>query len=649
MWKLLREIGLYSDHYGDISPHRIDASSMPLHEITCAKSLALSALKKATKRQPEIWSFAEKAFVYLTEPLPSDFFNDLPEEAARHTSKKWKSHVEALERWGVLEPTEYRLLKHIAYYFAVPKNEEVARAVWNGRTLSRSCRFPPPPVNLPFLPDLIRRLVLIMEQPGSLCLLTADFSHYFYIIPCSHDLSYYFGVAMADGVDKDGSVRYKAWRFPVLPMGHSYSPWAAQSIGWAGILHKEKDEEELFLVPANLTQLPTFINIKGGGFICLFYDNIFAAHMNPDVMVKVKARLTRNFGPVDRGGFNFTCNYLELHSAKKLRNPDTPADYLGVEFSLATKAQRDEVIPKGTLRWRQGQKKYKKWMTHNPDWNSIFSSRCLTSYIGRVLWRHSITLRPLCGLAPVIRILRRVAKFRQSSGCTWDDAVVQLTQEEQNVLALHWDIISRNQYESGIACSKKLHRVRLVSDSSDAGYGYLVFSDDGKVELEKGHLWSKSLSHCHIYIKELMAAVFAIRYILATSPPNIEINIGVDNTAAASSLRNMYSGNVMACEVLDKLYFELQGHNATLRVWSLRSEENASDPSSRGKSAHPELVEACYRVMLGQEEGHRLNVPATYLDLAEGVRHPEYEEDDTPIDSLIFAEHPFWDEAMTSN
>ena len=103
----------------------------------------------------------------------------------------------------------------------------------------------------------------------------------------------------------------------------------------------------------------------------------------------------------------------------------------------------------------------------------------------------------------------------------------------------------------------------------------LIFTDDGQVELEKGHIWSKSLAKNHIYIKELLAAVFAIRHVLATSPRSIEINIGVDNTAAASSLRNMYSGNVMACEILDKLYTELHDRDASLRVWSLRSEENA--------------------------------------------------------------------------
>jgi len=644
-WKLFKEIGLYADPYGNLSPTRLDASTLDLDEIKFANTLCLMALKMATKKQPNVASFTMDAFKFLTEPLPKDFFEDLPPDADRVTSKKWWPHIQDLVKYGVIEPTEYKFLKHVAYYFGVPKKETLARAVWNGRTLSRSCRYPPPPVNLPFLPELIRRMIGVLDGGGSLCILTADFTNYFYLIPASEDMQRFCGICIEE-VDEHGHIvrdargnaKLRAYRFRVLVMGHSHSPWAAQSVGWAGILHKEDGEEDLFEVPAGLTQLPTFVKIKGGGFICLYYDNIFAVTVNPDIMQKIEMRLRRNFGPKDRGGFQFACNFMKVHYPKNLRNAATPAEYIGVEFSLSTKAQRDD-IPVGTLRWRQCEKKHAKWIETPPQWADTMTPRYICSYIGKILWRHSITLRPLCGLAPVIRILRRVATFRIEKKCSWDAAIIDLTSEEQMVMAMHWDIVSRNLHESGsIASARKSHRVRVVSDSSDDGFGYLIFTDDGKVALEKGHLWSKSLNKNHIYIKELLAAVFAIRHVLSTSPKSVEINIGVDNTAAASSLRNMYSGNIMACEILDQLYTELQEHDAVLRVWSLRSDENASDPASRGKVAHDELVDECFRVMLGQEQGHRINVPATYIQHGETVRHPEYEEWETPIESLLFAE-----------
>lgn len=656
-WKLLRELGLYSDHYGDLNPERIDASTLELQVIVGAGSLEVAALKKATIENRRVWSFTQGAFKLITEELPKDFFENPDPSTNRITSKKWTKHILDLEKWGVILPTPFHRLKHIAYYFAVPKKDNTARAVWNGRTLSRSCRYAPPPVNLPFLPELIRKIIRLMQDfpDGSPCMLTSDFTNYFYLIPVSDDLSYYFGLAIEEVdkhgnviVNEDGKPKFKAYRFVDLVMGHSYSPWIAQSLGWAGILYTEKEEEELFEVPDDLRQLPTFINIKGGGFICLFYDNIFVFHMNPSMMDKVEQRLRRNFGPrrEGSGGFNFTHNFFERYSAKKLRDLTTPAEYVGVEFNLSTK--REKELPLGTLLWRQCTKKHAKWMEVKIDWSIPQTPRCVCSFIGRILWRHGITLRPLCGLAPVIRILRRIASLRHKESYSWDDKVVQLSEEERAILATHWDIVTLNQHEHGSTSTHvKAHRVRLCSDSSDEGYGYLLFTDDGQVKLEKGHMWSKSLHKTHIFIKELMAAVFAIRLTLKTYPPNLEINIGVDNTAAASALRNMYSGNVMACEVLDKLYTELQNHNASLRVWGLRSEENASDPSSRGKIAHPELVEECFRVMLKQEQGHKVNVPHNYYLTGDTpVRHQEFEEHETDLDSLLLAEDPITGESL---
>ena len=72
-----------------------------------------------------------------------------------------------------------------------------------------------------------------------------------------------------------------------------------------------------------------------------------------------------------------------------------------------------------------------------------------------------------------------------------------------------------------------------------------------------------------------------------------------------------YSGNVMACEVLDKLSSELLAHNASIHIHGLRSEDNASDPASRGLGpASKELVKECFRVMMAQGKRHKINVPS---------------------------------------
>ena len=648
MHKIISSAGrVYCNPYTELSHKRIDASELELHEIKCSKALRLMALKRATKAAHLVKTngFALPAMELITEALPKDFFPFSAKESMdRHTAPKWRSHLDKLERWTVIEEIAYADGKHYAYYFAVPKGEDAARAIWNGRSLSRSCRAPPN-VNLPYMPEIINRLLVMMVDGGSLCLLTSDFSHYFHLIPVSKELSLFFGVAVEDGVDDKGKPKMKAFRWTSLPMGWSFSPWVAQSIGWAAILYHEENEEVLFEVPEGLTQLPTFVRIKGGGFICLYYDNVFACCMNPSIMEKVRNRLTRNFSA--EKGFNVVTNYMTVHTAKSLRDPRTPAQFLGVDFSLTTKRDRAE-CPAGLLRWCQTAEKHAKWQAYNPVWTVPRSPRDLTSYIGKILWRHSLTLLPLCGLAPVIRILRRVASFRHEKRCTWDDVIFLLTENEMATMTLHWDIVTANAPQTGTPETQKGHRVRLCSDSCDDSWGYLVFSDDGKKDLEKGHVWSKGIRKTHIFIKELLAAVFAIRYCLKTLPRSLEINIGIDNTAAAAAIRNMYSGNIMACEILDQLSEELKAHDATVRVWGLRSEDNASDPASRGKIAHEELVEKCFKIMLGQEEGHRINVPSENMPpTSGGLRHEEYEEDDFPISHLLEAEDPLTGEPST--
>ena len=96
-----------------------------------------------------------------------------------------------------------------------------------------------------------------------------------------------------------------------------------------------------------------------------------------------------------------------------------------------------------------------------------------------------------------------------------------------------------NAPHSGAVETIKSHRVRVVSDSSDDMWGYLIFTELGLKDSEHGHKWTKNLGERHIFIKELFAAVFAIRHCLATLPQSLEIHIGIDNTAAAAALEHV--------------------------------------------------------------------------------------------------------------
>ena len=293
-----------------------------------------------------------------------------------------------------------------------------------------------------------------------------------------------------------------------------------------------------------------------------------------------------------------------MYSSKRLCTDGCQAEYLGVAFSLKKKQKRSSTGDTyHTLRHRQCKKKHTKWTELQPEWEQPHTARSLAAFIGKILWRHSISLEPMCAIAPVISILRRLATHRISTKSTWDDKNFTLTEDEILTMAMHWDLCLLNEWhEARNDLIVERHIVRLVSDSSDRQWGYLIFNQDGEKAFERGHRWSISLQGQHIFLKELCAAVFAIRHILTVNPPGVDIHIGIDNSAAANAIRNMYSGNVMACKILDKLRQELSAKQARVFVHSLRSEDNASDAASRGKKASAEQVENCYQHLLAAEE-----------------------------------------------
>ena len=70
-------------------------------------------------------------------------------------------------------------------------------------------------------------------------------------------------------------------------------------------------------MPPGLKQLPTFIDIKGGGFITLYYDNLLVCALDPNVSERIENRLRRNFSD---DYFNIPLGYLTRYSHKVLKS-----------------------------------------------------------------------------------------------------------------------------------------------------------------------------------------------------------------------------------------------------------------------------------------------------------------------------------------
>ena len=709
---MFKEIGSgYGDvGYGVTSPAGLDASTMDLDPILKPDGEKLAGGAKVRLMRACALTAIELTFVVFAMCMVLDDHHEpwwvLPtlEKVMTVTAPKWIDHIDALLRWGVLEESSWNELKCAGAYFGIPKTEELARAIWNGKFLCKHSR-PSRPVNLPYLPEVLRRMaVLTRRHRKPLNIMIDDWLSYFNQLPVSKGLSHYFGVVIdrwsgSGPDDPEGKIKRHYYRWATAPMGMLHSPYECQGIGLFVLLWKEKDEEELVFLPGGKTlnqmkplqSLPTYIDVKGGGFICLYYDNQLTCCVDPAICEKLRKRIQRNqelFGLVPKPGS------FELHQGKDLVVPKEDIDgstiklpvYLGAAIYYRRTPNGEYIMC-----WRQSDKKLSQWKAETPPaWHyqdgdgagyenveikkarGLWTPREIAAIIGKILWRRSLDLLPLCKVAPIIAILRRVSTERAALG-GWDARAFAMTSPEASVLSTAWyKVLSNTEQHLGRDHAKQ-RRLYMATDSSDNYWGEMIFDEDGKVTFEAPHQWSTTDAARNIFMKELFCATTSVMRVLDEAVGPIEIHLACDNSAAAAAMRHMYSSNVLVCEELDRLYQKLQEKGSSLLVHSVRSEDNASDAASRNFSldnmsakqrtmvdehgrAGPEIIKRCWDEIQAQIRGWRLGAPLDCPELngIDGIRHGEMDADSiSPMaiwddldpstgESTIIASEPEW-------
>ena len=670
---MFKELGTYGDVYGNTHDPAVDASQMDLDKIT-KNRVALKALRLAIKVQTRL-VFLMLAFHVLLDDGATKVWLD---EDATHlqdgTASKYWPHVYALLEVGLLLEWTFDRLKGAGKYFAVLKSlgpPAVARAIWNGRKLSRLSKHPPP-VNLPYLPEILRRIADLTRKHGRpLTMFTLDWASYFHQCgPVSEELSSHFCVLLDEdlsGENEGKRPRRVCYRWTSAPMGWAWSPWACLSLGWACLLHTEKGEDDIFEISSDWKSLPSFVPIKGGGFMCLYYDNLLCVGADNAVMDEVKRRLLRNMSP-QPAGFNFEikAGSMKYRYGKSL--VASKADVEGakidpIEYLGSAMFYRRDASGRVNFCWRQCDKKLQMWKdVKHPSFvrkgcgsgkaatdeelraQGWWTCREVASIIGKILWRRSISLDPLCRVAPIIAILRRAADSRKIIG--WDGRAFELEGPEATLLSSAWGDTLRNPVHSGQRRVIPTRSVYMATDASDNFWGEIFYDEDGTVILENPHEFSTKHAAYHIFLKELLCCSWSIKAMLARDPGSYDIHVCVDNSAAAAALRHMYSSNLLACLELDDLWDDLKKHHCVLHVHSVRSADNSADMSSRNFDfklmdakqraaatpdgrAGPEIARRCWDEMQAQIKGWRLgaHVPDPDLCGLDGIRHGELNED----------------------
>lgn len=649
-------------------PGNSSADALDLDPIDCAGGLNTAPLDNLIRTKP-ILTFAVKAERFLHD---EQFVKDLcdPKLFDDHrrpsTGVKWRAHLLQLVVSTILiaialsDPN----VRGVATYFAVPKGSgDKARAIFNGTRINQHMQ-PAPPMNVSYTREILLRMVKLDPTKGYY-IITGDWRHWFHQFRLVAGVSYYFCIYVKGQSKEEASLLY---RWSTLPMGTTWSPYVAQCYSWSLILWfylQLPDEDWPFVISRDTTleQPPAFLELKSGGFITMYLDNLIAIG-NHEEMRKLNSS-PRLF----REKLNLTIKEWTMLSHLQWTN--TPVTFLGVQVK---RIKRKDLY---VLCWRQPPEKIEAWQeayryarltvetSPRTMYREFFTKlydklkpslqtdqeiedfiklvdasfpsmtyRMLSKLIGRILWKQSISLLPLGDFYPAIRLLEKYMRQRHKAKASWD-ARITLTKEEGLLLDQYFRMIVSNQWMESSSQPNPSFRKFACSDASSTGWGYVIYesTDDQKPDTTKpvtcdGGQWKRvsGMAERHIFFKEFVAAKKCIQRILndtAATEGSFEIVLGIDNTAVAHVLRNFYTSTEFIAQDLKDLCYQLKERKVILTIVNLRSEDNAADAPSRRRHPTDNDITTSARELAASQMLARLS----------GMRENAYDEAHAPPNS----------------
>lgn len=556
----------------DESDFEKDPALLDLDPITVAGALRTDELLSATSLPCAAWA---------REILEGDVgFSRIGEQTRiPYVSSRWKKHMESLEAATILRcEGELNHKKHYPFicgYFGIAKDENWARSILNGKALSRLCRRPPN-VNLLDIRDLLR-LVAHIKIPVSFY--QFDMRHWFH--QCR--------------LKKGGRLESlftllfhgKVYRWTCLPMGFSFSPFVCQVLIWALLLFTESCEAPLWFTEDTLGVLPPkFVRLRNPrtgdecGFITVLYDNVGIFCTEPNLLDNLIARIRRNitrFGAVVKPGSEKLFHPKQMN-VQALRY-NCPV-HLGVQFGF----RREFGLYHA--QWRVSPAKIDEWK-QTPFPSGLSTPRRIARIAGRVMWHASLQLKPLYKVKAAITAIIEAAEFVGGVMKRWDEPF-QCNATTSMGLEELWNTVLDNNW-TGYKLRTCTNKLYLFTDACEKGWGFVLADEQGSVLTQRSRPFKSAAKTWHIYIKEVAAAIWAVRAVAGLIPKDTRLILCVDNTAAQFSLRRGYTSNAIAQSLIEKMY---NGLTFDVQLERVHTKKNPADELSRRKHLQPEKVAA---------------------------------------------------------
>ena len=560
-----------------------------------------------------------------------------PVRKMRFTNIKYLAHLQQLVQWGVIEkiPSPERIA-HFSTYFAIRKGmTNMARSIFNGKALCSLFRTPPP-VNIPDVCAIIRRVGQFCTTHQRTFAIHGDLRHWFHQLPAPLCLKKFFGLACGGC--------FFVWKS--MPMGFSFSPWVSQGVCWSFILYRELNEQCLFDETAfSSVHLPSFVNVvikgKVRGWVTVYYDNYFVLVDDLSLAEQISARILRNARilNVQIKGMSPEDVSAGIPLSHRVSNMVEGVEYLGIRF---THLHEDRKRRRGSLfSWRLADPA--AWIMKHGDDKGILqlthnTKRKTASLFGKFMFHRWIRCEPFACSQCTLNLIEAMSRLGKAASSEGWDSPYELTTDEKSLTETLWlDVVTNPDLLWIQRASDDINPESLnflISDASDIGMGFVGCNfKDLSISLDPTSLNFRGQEYsmykdCHIYIKELIAAENAVTSFFAKYPDQPIVVLVVDNTAVAWALRNGYSSNALAnsrIRVLGNLL-------SRLVLVTIPSEMNAVDHLSRASviplSSFQCKLDECRKAIEAHIKGcrHGSSLNAYIRDSERGLRHCAPEE-----------------------
>ncbi|KAJ9465926.1 hypothetical protein DIPPA_63845 [Diplonema papillatum] len=209
--------------------------------------------------------------------------------------------------------------------------------------------------------------------------------------------------------------------------------------------------------------------------------------------------------------------------------------------------------------------------------NGSATPRDVYGCLGNVVWQSYIMNCPMCFLPATLSFIRRLASATLKEVGSWDiPGPVPPSVSSELKERLH--LIEENEWESSV-----LRTTRTVwSDASSTAWGAIAEAEPK--EVAACDAFEGADAERHIYLKELYAALQALRLAKQCGWKNVQIKMMNDNLPVVHSVRKGHSANYMGNILLQHMFVIAKDQNYSLCPQWVPTNEQRADGLTRGKS-----------------------------------------------------------------